>query len=186
MSELFFYGLDLSLSCPAVSICSSVNDFILTESYTTELKGYERIKYYLNKISEHFQKYPPSFIGIEGYSFMSKGNCLTNLAEFSGILKYSLFRKENKFIIMSPKTVKKFISNDGNAQKNKVMLYAYKNFKLEFKNDNECDAYVIGYISKYVFLKYNNLVDLKKLKIYQRDIIEKLILKLKEEDYAIN
>lgn len=59
-------------------------------------------------------------VGIEGYSFGSKGKVF-NLAENAGVLKYKIWQRNIELLEIPPTTAKKFATGKGNA--NKEALY---------------------------------------------------------------
>ncbi|WP_052000945.1 hypothetical protein [Gracilibacillus halophilus] len=46
--------------------------------------------------------------------------------------------------------MKKFITGDGNASKDNLILPLYKKFKYEHDSDNVRDAYVLAQIGRYI------------------------------------
>lgn len=56
------------------------------------------------------------FVGIEGYSYGSKGKCF-NIAENTGLLKHKMWSAGIKMEIVSPSSIKKSGSGKGNATK---------------------------------------------------------------------
>lgn len=81
---------------------------------------------------------------IEGASFASRGAFMLQM----GALHYYLrifFRKKNiEFKVIAPGMLKKFITGSGNAKKDLMLLKVYKKFKVEFSDDNLCDAYSLA------------------------------------------
>jgi crossover junction endodeoxyribonuclease RuvC len=68
-----------------------------------------------------------------------------------GALHYylRLFLHERKipFKVVAPNTLKKFVTGKGNSKKNQMMLHAFKKWKMEFDDDNLCDAYGLARMS---------------------------------------
>ena len=62
-----------------------------------------------------------------------------------GALHYYLrifFRKNNiAYNIIAPGTLKKFVTGKGTAKKELMLLKTYKKWKVEFEDNNLCDAY---------------------------------------------
>jgi Holliday junction resolvasome RuvABC endonuclease subunit len=58
---------------------------------------------------------------IEGYSYNSVGKVF-QISENTGVLKYSLWKKNLKYFVFAPTAIKKFATTKGNA--NKEMMYA--------------------------------------------------------------
>lgn len=63
-------------------------------------------------------------ISIEGYALGAKG-MVFNISEFTGILKYRLLKQKRKLRIYEPKSIKKYATNNGNANK-EMMIEAFK------------------------------------------------------------
>jgi len=104
----------------------------------------EKIIYITNHLESLVNNDSISYIAREGFSFGSK-----NRAFVLGGLGYAidcLFHKEykNRYYIIPPSIVKKFITGSGNAKKDQMMLQTYKKYQMEFKNNDECDAFSIG------------------------------------------
>lgn len=97
----------------------------------------------------------PIFIAIEGYAYSPNKSLMVNIAENTAILKHKLkYEIENTNIkIYQPKSVKLFVSKNGNSSKEDV----YKSIC------EKLDINLIEHITKYIDKK--NL-DISKLPIY--------------------
>ena len=143
-------GIDYSLRGPAVCVfagdyetefCFSKCNFF----FLTEVKKYVK-SWNLNIHGESFQKYNEEFeryetiadwamdkvsgcdqIALEGYSFGSKGSRVFQIAENTGMLKYKIYRAGIPLSVYPPSTIKKFATDKGNANKNKM----YESFARE-------------------------------------------------------
>ena len=82
-----------------------------------------------DKIMEHIDD--SDVVGIEGYSFGSKGQGLTSIHESTGLMKYKLWKRDILFNVFAPKLIKKFASDNGNANKPKMLEAANKFFKID-------------------------------------------------------
>lgn len=99
------------------------------------------------------EKVKPDIVVIEDVSFGSRGKSIIDIGELHGIVKLYFYRKGIPIVLVAPPTLKLFISGKGNAQKNLNMLKIYKDYNIEFKNDNEADAWSLGML--YIcYLKY--------------------------------
>lgn len=95
------------------------------------------------------------FIAREGFSFGSK-----NRAFVLGGIGYAVdahFYSEYKeyYYVIPPSSVKKYITGNGNAKKDQMILQTYKKHKIEFKSNDECDAYGIA-MFLYYFLQWKD------------------------------
>lgn len=97
-----------------------------------------------------------SHILIEGYAFASKG-LVYHIGECCGILKHKLYKRDLKFGVIAPGTLKKFASGKGNATKPLM----YKAFLQETKCNLEsilntsCDKSPVNdIVDSYFLCKY--------------------------------
>jgi crossover junction endodeoxyribonuclease RuvC len=105
---------------------------------------------------------------LEGYSFGSKGQGLYNIAEWGGVLRLLLWEQGIPYTIVPPASLKKFVTDAGNADKLKVALAIQRIYGMEFNSDDEFDAYGLAQFGR-AYLGYT--LDLHK---YQKEVIEKL------------
>lgn len=72
---------------------------------------------------ERISTHQNAFLGMEGYSYGSKGSLPFSIAENTALLKYTIRRlfPEHKLNIFAPGAIKKFACGKGNADKN--MMY---------------------------------------------------------------
>jgi len=172
--EKTILGLDLSLT--ATGYCFLYKDNVL-ESGTikNKLKGYERLQRIVQRVchrTEHFLTPDGllcpeiSVVCVEGYSFTNNTNCLTQLAELAGIVKY-LWRQDGvSIVIVQPtewkkalfgyggsfiqkgKVVSKKGEKEGNINKgfakNIYMQLVKEKYDRIFQDDNEADAFCIA------------------------------------------
>lgn len=87
---------------------------------------------------------------IEGYSFGSKGTQAHKIGEGGGAIKLALLdtfgpKTDPGFpYIVAPSSLKKFTLGNGGAKKNEMLLGVFKKWGIEFKDDNEADAYALA------------------------------------------
>jgi Holliday junction resolvasome RuvABC endonuclease subunit len=144
-------GLDLSLVSTGYCKLNDANK--LLEKGTLKfpkLKGMPRLDAITSAITSAITELTdsPSLIVIEGYSMGSKGSRVFSIGELGGIIKYMLWKKNYKIVIVPPKTLKKFITNNGNAGKELMLLKTYKKYGVEFSDNNECDAFGLAKIGQ--------------------------------------
>jgi Holliday junction resolvasome RuvABC endonuclease subunit len=80
---------------------------------------------------------------IEDYSFGSRGRAILDLAEFGGILRLQLLKDFSSINIkeVSPKSLKKFIAGNGNADKTKMVSVLARKYQADFETNDEYDAF---------------------------------------------
>ena len=160
-------GLDVSLT--GTGWCKTGQDTTMWNSGVIETKGmlgHERKQFILDNIKTKLDK--NMLVIIEGYSFASKGSSIIQIAEMGGIIRHYLFQNGYKYIEIAPTTLKKYATGKGNTDKALVLKEVYKNWKMDFFDDNECDAFVLGAIGKEL-LESNDF-----LKAYQKEVIKQI------------
>lgn len=80
-------------------------------------------------------------ICIEGPSFSSNGAFILQMGALHYYLRIFLLKKGVEFKVIAPGTLKKFVSGDGRAKKDLMLLNVYKKWGVEFADDNLADAY---------------------------------------------
>jgi len=162
-------GLDLSLvgtGCVVISDGKIILQRLITskkdgDSYNKEL---ERL---LNIIKEiPIQEVDVAVI--EGVAFMAKNT--TSLVQLSGLnylCRYFLKRAMVDFLIVAPTTLKKFITEKGNCEKELILLQIYKRYGVSFSDHNLADAYALAQIGAAVIGENK-----KKLTNRQQEVVD--------------
>ena len=151
-------ALDLSLTETGYCLFDEKEQLINSGIITTKLIGEERIDYIKTTIHTLIIDYTPENAIIEGYSFGSSGRATFSIGELGGVIRNLLFELKIPFINVPPTSLKKMITGKGNCPKNLMLLKVYKNYGMEFYNDNICDAFALG---KYFFDLKNKNCDTK-------------------------
>lgn len=120
-----YAGIDYSMTCPCITILSNKDTF--SHYYITPIKkhdGYRGQNIYgflmpdYNSTEERFDiisnwalkildKHKITNVCLEGYSMNSKGQVF-NIGENTGLLKNGLYKKNIKFMVPTPQTIKSF------------------------------------------------------------------------------
>lgn len=85
---------------------------------------------------------------IEGYSYGSKGRAVISLGEYGMHLRSELLESFRHVLEVPPSTLKQFAADKGNASKTDVIVKMTKRFGVEFKTDDEYDAYALGQLGR--------------------------------------
>jgi Holliday junction resolvasome RuvABC endonuclease subunit len=111
---------------------------------TVGLFGYPRlekiIKYVLQK-SEG-----ASTIVIEDMALQAKGSAVMEMAGLAYLIRYSLWARNRQFSLVSPATLKKFITGVGAGKKEVIIKELYKRFGYDAHDNNEADAVGLLYL----------------------------------------
>ncbi len=88
-------------------------------------------------------------VAMEGYAFASQ---MAHMAgELGGMVKMALDDYGARPLLVPPATLKKFATGQGTkVNKSLILLSVYKNWGVEFKNDNAADSYVLARIASSV------------------------------------
>ena len=76
-----------------------------------------------------------SQVGLEGYSYGSKGSRIFQIAENTGVLKYKIYHLGMPLEIIPPTTVKKFATGKGNANKDQMHTAFVKETGFKIKSE---------------------------------------------------
>lgn len=114
----------------------------------------KRLSQIVNRYEEIIDKYNPEYIIIEGMSYGSQSSVIFELGGLSHLSRKLFLDKNIKFIIIPPKTLKKYFTQNGNADKNEMILQAEirgaeipffeKINKKEVFNNNVVDSYAMA------------------------------------------
>jgi Holliday junction resolvasome RuvABC endonuclease subunit len=150
-------GLDLSLTSTGWCVLKD-GKIEKTGTIKTKSKGMKRLQYIKNEINSirHRKKEVQNedmveasrnqinLIAIEGYSMGSQKGQVFSIGELGGIIKYFMWISDIEIIIVPPQTLKKFVAGKGGFKKNMMMMKAFKKYGIDFKNDDECDAFCLA------------------------------------------
>lgn len=132
-------GLDLSLT--AIGVAGDFGTSVLTHklpTHATEPEKCERLHTLSARVDVITRD--ADVVVIEGYSFGSQHSHAHSLGELGGLVKVILWRREVPFVIVPPKRMKKYATNNGNASKEAVLAAAVRE-RSEIETTHEADAF---------------------------------------------
>lgn len=138
-------GLDLSLSRTGVSIFWHKSLETHTISIKSQERGTKRLIDLERKVK--FALFPfldKAFVVVEDYSFGSRGRNLFGLIEWGGVARAAISKMGFNVIAVPPKTLKKFVTGSGNADKKQMMNSIKELWGYEAPNNDEADAYALS------------------------------------------
>ncbi len=97
---------------------------------------------------------PVSLVVMEGYSFHSKGKPFT-VGELGGVFRLALWRNDIPLVVVPPKTVKKYATGRGDADKAAMIASARKAHTMSIRDDHQADAFWMWQIGLYHYDKAN-------------------------------
>jgi len=103
------------------------------------------------KVRSAAKKFQPVLVVIEGWSMMSKGGKSFTRYELAGAVKHELNMLEIPWIVYAPKSLKKFATGKGDAEKdemiNTAIGFGYRN--IPEGNDDLADAFHLARYASY-------------------------------------
>lgn len=145
LKDPIFVGLDPSYNGFGIMVLDKdatiIEQKLLTS--TSKKEAEERII----ELEEGF-KFIPNIAGlhsvcIEGPSYSSNGAFQLQMGALHFYLRIFLFKKNIRYKIIAPGSLKKFVAGEGKgkAKKELMLLKTYKKWNVEFEDNNLCDAY---------------------------------------------
>jgi len=105
-------------------------------------KTMKRLNDYKMMYSTLIENYEPEIVAMEGYSYGSTiTRSLFELGELAGMIKLFHFEKKITTVIISPSTLKKFITGKGNSDKDVIKKMMIDIFNLKFNTKKDDDLY---------------------------------------------
>lgn len=175
MEETTYFGIDPSLSSTGFYCSNGENKCIETKpGEPTE----DRILMIWNILYTEIKKSDFPVVGIEGFSFMSKGRGMAQLFGLGYFIRCMLRLYKIPFYEISPNSWKKFLMRDTLKKgmgKDVIILKTYTRYKIEITNNNICDAYNILKITEKLHKVKLGEIDITTLPQIEKDIFSKLI-----------
>jgi crossover junction endodeoxyribonuclease RuvC len=139
-------GIDPSLVGTAITVLDTYTADILfvTTINTKKLSGLARTLYIEDAAAEILSEYTPREIFIEGYSYRSKGRSIYDIGELGGILRRRIAKEYGGYWVVPPKSLKKFVTSNGNADKALMLERTYRKYGVgseTLKDNNQVDSY---------------------------------------------
>jgi len=103
-----------------------------------------RLTTIVDNVKEIVDKHKPKLILVEGLAFMAKSTSLMQLAGLNYLLRLSF--ADIPFVVVTPSSLKKFVSGAGNAKKDLMLMATYKRYGVEFSDDNLADGYGLAQV----------------------------------------
>jgi len=167
-------GIDQSYSGFGVTLMDMDSEAYYTVVFKGEGIGVDRLLNIQEKlwaILEDTLTASEVVVGMEGYAF---GSQMANMAgELGATVKLLLHTILDKWhgqypYIIPPTVLKKYVTGKGSGiQKNQILLQVYKNWGVEFNDDNAADSYSLAHLvagkGKLVYQReiYHNIQDPK-------------------------
>jgi len=149
-------GIDQSYSGFAVTALHASDDLIYhTWVFKAEGTGVERLKVIRSFLSTTVRTlkdagYEILDAAMEGYAYSAQmGHMAGELGAVVKLTMEEVCTTDARYpLIVSPSMLKKYVTGKGNGvQKNQMLLQTYKNWNVEFNDDNACDSFGLAMIA---------------------------------------
>ena len=177
MKDIIYIGIDPSLTGTGIYSSDNKNLLIITKNEDNTIT--DRILYIWKTIFSFLKEFDlsntPIVIGIEGFSYMSKGQRMGELFGLGYFIRCMLTEHKISYYDISPNTWKKFLLKQKLNKEGKdiIILETYKRYGKEIRNNNLCDAFnICKFIEALDKYKDKREINLTKLEV---DLIEKCL-----------
>ena len=165
----YYIGIDPSLTGCAVVVVNEKGNLVDSQRFENKLRGVERLIYIRDKVLRIISCYDGiQGIGIEGYA-RGASNRREEAGELGGILRVMFYELQIPWIDIAPSQIKKFATGKGNAPKDHVLLAVYKKWGVEFRTNDEADAFVAAQI-----VRAMEISEYEELLKYEIEVLGKL------------
>jgi len=146
--EIFFCGIDPSLTANAIVLINQDGEIVEKKLISTDRDMYLCPEQRILDIFDQM-KFIPNIVRleavyVEGLSFMSTSPTLFERCALLYMLTTHLFKKDIRYSVIPPTSLKKWHTTDGHADKDLMMKVAKCRWNIDFKDDNICDAYCLA------------------------------------------
>jgi len=142
-NEKLFVGIDPSYNSTGLIVLDQTAKIVEQKTFSTskDKEIEERLIEFENEI-----KFIPNILNlhsvyIEGLSYSSSGQFTLQMGALHYFLRIFLFKNGVNYKVITPGSLKKFITGNGNAKKDLILLKTYKKWGEEFQISDLADAY---------------------------------------------
>jgi crossover junction endodeoxyribonuclease RuvC len=141
-----YIGLDLAFSNNGFCCIDESGKIVQDEVIVSKPNQVDELRliFLSEKIYEMIKQYSPEKVCIEGLSFGSRGQSISQIGALHYLIRIFLYREKINYQIITPSQLKKFVTGVGNCKKELMLLKTYKKFGIEFDDNNLCDAYCLA------------------------------------------
>lgn len=155
LRDPMFVGMDPSFNGFAIVVLDKDGEIIEQKLFGSDSKSEPEDR--LIELESEFDFIPNIVclhsVCIEGPSYASQGAYILQMGALHFMIRIMLKRRDVPFKVVAPGTLKKFVTGDGRAKKDLMLLKVYKKWGVEFDNDNLADAYSLARLA---LEDYNN------------------------------
>jgi Holliday junction resolvasome RuvABC endonuclease subunit len=146
LRDPMFVGMDPSYNGFAIVVLDKDANIIEQRLFGSETDS--EVEDRLMELEKKF-KFIPNIVClhsvcIEGPSYASNGAYVLQMGALHFMIRLMLRKRNVDYSIIAPGTLKKFVTGDGRAKKDLMLLKVFKKWGVEFEDDNLADAYSLA------------------------------------------
>jgi Holliday junction resolvasome RuvABC endonuclease subunit len=175
-------GLDMSLGAFGVCAVNNKQDMAMNSLIKSKLRGVERLADIRSQLKILLEQNDIRFAVIESYAYGRNVGRFFEIGELGGVIKHLLFIRKIPFILISPLTLKKWITGSVKGDKSAILLQIYKRYNVELNDNNVGDAFVLAQIGCALNSLTLGTKQLEEYHKYQIECIKSFLNKIKEKE----
>jgi len=152
-SKIISAGFDLSLTGTGVIVLENdkiVKQHLIKSKPTPDGTPKDEVLRIL-KIVDEIEKivgiFKPEVAVIEGLAFMVRNaTALVQLSALNYMIRSMLITYDTPFVIVAPTSLKKFVTGNGGAKKDVMLIETFKRWGVTLLDDNICDSFGLAQI----------------------------------------
>ncbi len=146
--EKFFIGIDPSLKGNAIVITNDsgeiINEHLISTNKECYINPEQRILDIFEQMNYIFNTVRLDRVYIEGLAYSSNSTTLFERCGLMYLIVTKLLKEDIRYSIIPPTMLKKWHTTDGHADKKLMMRIAKCKYRIDFQDDNICDAYCLA------------------------------------------
>ena len=141
-----FVGLDFAYANNGVIILDEEAKILISTLIITKKpkSDEERLTELVEKLESYLDIENTEAVYIEGLSYGSKGQAVSQLGAAHFLTRIFLWKKQINYKIIEPTVLKKFVTGKGQCKKDLILLKVFKRFGVEFESNDLADAYSLA------------------------------------------
>ncbi len=137
-------ALDLSLNGTGMAYRDGFGVATTERITVKKLRGLARLSYVSEKVADAISYYGIDTVIVEDYAMgVGRGGMTFTIGELGGVIKMLAYERGMSVVLVSPATLKKYVTGKGNSLKEAMAEHALRRWGHSFNSEDECDAYCL-------------------------------------------
>lgn len=123
-----------------------------------------------------------SLVVCEDYFVGRSHGAVISLAELGTMIRYKILLNKYPLCVVPPKTVKKFVTGNGNAKKQQMMDTVLQRWGFKASTDNLADACGMSKFAEFITQLWNSNISLDKTQLvsFQKYLTKKCLIEIEQ------